>query len=95
MVKFSVYFNRHVFVMAIKIQPSEASDCANAESDLNLRCAHMFEGSFSTLQPAYLILALLSYHTNCSFKLSHKLFHIRMCLKICLRTWNTFVNPRA
>ena len=33
--------------LAIQNAPSEDSNFANAQTDLNIRCAHMFEGTFS------------------------------------------------
>ena len=40
-VTFSIYLNRRIFVMKFR------SDYANAQVDLNLRLAHMSEGSLS------------------------------------------------
>ena len=45
-VKFSVYLNRHVFVMKCG-QRRLWSDCAYAQADLSLRWVHISEGTFS------------------------------------------------
>ena len=48
MTKFSVYLNRHVFVMlAIQNAPSEDSDLTQA--DFKFRWVHMTEGMFPNI----------------------------------------------
>ena len=45
MVKFSVYLNRHVFVMEYSDQTMYRG--AYTQADLNLRCVRMSKGTFS------------------------------------------------